>query len=126
MAEVILQNISKVYEDVDKERGRKKAVEDISFTVKDKEFMVIVGPSGCGKSTLLRMIAGLEEITEGTLTIDGQRMNELSPGDRDIAMVFQNYALYPHMTVYDNMAFGLKLRKYSKADIKERVIQTAQ
>ena len=124
MAEVILQNISKVYEDVDKERGRKKAVEDISFTVKDKEFMVIVGPSGCGKSTLLRMIAGLEEITEGTLTIDGQRMNELSPGDRDIAMVFQNYALYPHMTVYDNMAFGLKLRKYSKADIKERVIQT--
>jgi len=126
MAEVILQNISKVYEDVDKDRGRKKAVEDISLTVKDKEFMVIVGPSGCGKSTLLRMIAGLEEITEGTLTIDGKRMNDLSPGDRDIAMVFQNYALYPHMTVYDNMAFGLKLRRYSKADIKERVMQTAQ
>src|ERR1017187_94916 len=126
MAEVTLQNISKVYEDVDKERGRKKAVEDISFTVKDKEFMVIVGPSGCGKSTLLRMIAGLEEITEGTLTIDGKRMNDLSPGDRDIAMVFQNYALYPHMTVYDNMAFGLKLRKYSRKEIKERVMQTAQ
>src|SRR5665213_2584595 len=126
MAEVTLQNISKVYDDVDKERGRKKAVEDISFTVKDKEFMVIVGPSGCGKSTLLRMIAGLEEITEGTLTIDGKGMNDLSPGDRDIAMVFQNYALYPHMTVYDNMAFGLKLRKYSKKEIKERVMQTAQ
>src|SRR5665213_3549961 len=125
MAEVTLQNISKVYDDVDKERGRKKAVEDISFTVKDKEFMVIVGPSGCGKSTLLRMIAGLEEITEGTLTIDGKGMNDLSPGDRDIAMVFQNYALYPHMTVYDNMAFGLKLKNYSKKEIKERVMQTA-
>ena len=112
MAEVTLQNISKVYDDVDKERGRKKAVDDISFTVNDKEFMVIVGPSGCGKSTLLRMIAGLEEISEGSLTIDGRRMNDLSPRDRDIAMVFQNYALYPHMTVYDNMAFGLKLKKF--------------
>jgi len=126
MAEVTLQNISKVYDDVDKERGRKKAVEDISFTVKDKEFMVIVGPSGCGKSTLLRMIAGLEEISEGTLYIDGKRMNELSPRDRDIAMVFQNYALYPHMTVYDNMAFGLKLKKYSRSEIKKRVMQTAK
>ncbi len=126
MAEVTLQNISKVYDDVDKERGRKKAVDDISFTVKDKEFMVIVGPSGCGKSTLLRMIAGLEEISEGSLTIDGRRMNELSPRDRDIAMVFQNYALYPHMTVYDNMAFGLKLKKFSKKEIKERVMQTAK
>ena len=126
MAEVTLQNISKVYDDVDKERGRKKAVEDISFTVKDKEFMVIVGPSGCGKSTLLRMIAGLEEISEGTLSIDGKRMNDLSPRDRDIAMVFQNYALYPHMTVYDNMAFGLKLKKYSRSEIKERVMQTAK
>lgn len=126
MAEVTLQNISKIYDDVDKERGRKKAVEDISFTVKDKEFMVIVGPSGCGKSTLLRMIAGLEEISEGTLSIDGKRMNDLSPRDRDIAMVFQNYALYPHMTVYDNMAFGLKLKKYSRSEIKERVMQTAK
>ena len=126
MAEVILQNITKVYDDVDKERGRKKAVEDISFTVHDKEFMVIVGPSGCGKSTLLRMIAGLEEISEGTLSIDGKRINDLSPRDRDIAMVFQNYALYPHMTVYDNMAFGLKLKKISRSEIKERVMQTAK
>jgi multiple sugar transport system ATP-binding protein len=126
MAEVILQNITKVYDDVDKERGRKKAVEDISFTVNDKEFMVIVGPSGCGKSTLLRMIAGLEEISEGSLSIDGKRINDLSPRDRDIAMVFQNYALYPHMTVYDNMAFGLKLKKISRSEIKERVMQTAK
>jgi multiple sugar transport system ATP-binding protein len=126
MAQVTLQNISKVYDDVDKERGRKKAVDDISFTVNDKEFMVIVGPSGCGKSTLLRMIAGLEEISEGSLTIDGKRMNDLSPGDRDIAMVFQNYALYPHMTVYDNMAFGLKLKNFSRKEIKERVMQTAK
>ena len=126
MAEVIFQNISKVYDDVDKERGRKKAVDDISFTVHDKEFVVIVGPSGCGKSTLLRMVAGLEDISEGTLTIDGRIMNDLSPRDRDIAMVFQNYALYPHMTVYDNMAFGLKLKKYSRKEIKERVTQTAK
>ena len=126
MAEVTLQNISKVYDDADKGRGRKKAVDDISFTVHDKEFMVLVGPSGCGKSTLLRMIAGLEDISEGTLAIDGKRINDLTPRDRDIAMVFQNYALYPHMTVYDNMAFGLKLKNFSKADIKERVMQTAQ
>src|SRR6476660_8289981 len=126
MAEVTLQNILKVYDDVDKKRGRKKAIDDVSFTVKDKEFMVIVGPSGCGKSTLLRMIAGLEDISEGTLAIDGKRINDLSPRDRDIAMVFQNYALYPHMTVYDNMAFGLKLKKFSRSEIKERVIQTAK
>ena len=126
MAEVTLQNISKIYEDVDQMRGRKKAVNDISFTVKDKEFMVLVGPSGCGKSTLLRMIAGLEDISEGTLAIDGKRINDLSPKDRDIAMVFQNYALYPHMTVYDNMAFGLKIKNFSKSEIKERVMQTAQ
>ena len=126
MAEVVLTNISKIYDDVDKERGRKKAVDDISFTVNDKEFMVLVGPSGCGKSTLLRMIAGLEDISEGELLIDGKRMNELSPRDRDIAMVFQNYALYPHMTVYDNMAFGLKLKNFSKTEIKKRVMETAQ
>ena len=126
MAEVTLQKISKVYDDIDKQRGRKKAIEDISFTVHDKEFMVIVGPSGCGKSTLLRMIAGLEDISEGTLAIDGKRMNDLSPRDRDIAMVFQNYALYPHMTVYDNMAFGLKLKKFGRAEIKERVMQAAK
>src|SRR6476620_5687002 len=125
MAEVTLENISKIYDDRDTKRGRKKAIEDISFTVMDKEFMVLVGPSGCGKSTLLRMIAGLEDISEGSLSIDGKRVNDLSPRDRDIAMVFQNYALYPHMTVYDNMAFGLKLKNYSKSEIKERVMQTA-
>lgn len=125
MAEVKLEHISKVYDENKKSPG-KKAVNDISFTVHDKEFMVIVGPSGCGKSTLLRMIAGLEDISDGTLSIDGQRMNEKSPKERDIAMVFQNYALYPHMTVYDNMAFGLKLKNYNKKDIKERVTQTAK
>lgn len=125
MAEVTLEHISKIYDDRDTKRGRKKAIEDISFNVLDKEFMVLVGPSGCGKSTLLRMIAGLEEISEGVLSIDGKRVNELSPRDRDIAMVFQNYALYPHMTVYDNMAFGLKLKNYAKSEIKERVMQTA-
>jgi multiple sugar transport system ATP-binding protein len=126
MAEVALQNIVKVYEGADKKRGQKVAVNDVSFTVKDKEFMVIVGPSGCGKSTLLRMIAGLEDISSGTLSIDGQRINDISPRDRDIAMVFQNYALYPHMTVYDNLAFGLKLKKYKKAEINERVMQAAK
>ena len=126
MAEVTLENISKAYLDNKKGIARPKAIDDVSFDVQDKEFMVIVGPSGCGKSTLLRMIAGLEEIDGGTLSIDGKRMNELSPRDRDIAMVFQNYALYPHMTVYDNMAFGLKLKHCSKSEIKERVMQTAQ
>ncbi|MGN6531120.1 MAG: ABC transporter ATP-binding protein [Ginsengibacter sp.] len=126
MATVNLQNISKVYGNSDKKPGEKKAVNNVSFTVNDKELMVIVGPSGCGKSTLLRMIAGLEEISEGTLLIDGKRMNELSPRDRDIAMVFQNYALYPHMTVYENMAFGLRLKNISKKEIKERVMQTAK
>lgn len=125
MAELTLQNISKIYKAEGKEKSNKKAVNNISFTVRDKEFLVMVGPSGCGKSTLLRMIAGLEEISEGTLAIDGKRMNELSPRERDIAMVFQNYALYPHMTVYDNMAFGLRLKNYSKTEIKERVMQTA-
>jgi multiple sugar transport system ATP-binding protein len=126
MAELILQHISKIYPDSEKGKGRKKAVDDISFTVYDKEFMVLVGPSGCGKSTLLRMIAGLEEISEGNLLIDGNRMNERSPRQRDIAMVFQNYALYPHMTVYDNMAFGLKLQNFSKSEIRKRVMETAQ
>lgn len=126
MAEVSLQHISKIYPGTKKKAPLFKAIDDISFTVADKEFMVIVGPSGCGKSTLLRMIAGLEEIGEGTLCIDGKKINDLSPKDRDIAMVFQNYALYPHMTVYDNMAFGLKLKRYSKKEIRERVMQTAQ
>ena len=101
------------------------AVEDFSIDIKDKEFIVFVGPSGCGKSTTLRMVAGLEEITEGTLSIDGEVVNDKSPKDRDIAMVFQNYALYPHMTVYENMAFGLKLRKYKKDDIDKRVREAA-
>jgi len=121
-----LEHISKTYSPEKRKAATSKAVDDISFTVHDKEFMVIVGPSGCGKSTLLRMIAGLEEIGEGNLTIDGKRMNDLDPRDRDIAMVFQNYALYPHMTVYDNMAFGLKLKHFSKTEIKERVMQTAR
>jgi multiple sugar transport system ATP-binding protein len=101
------------------------SVEDFNLDVKDKEFIVFVGPSGCGKSTTLRMIAGLEDITEGDFTIDGKLMNDVAPKDRDIAMVFQNYALYPHMTVFDNMAFGLKLRKYKKEDIKKRVEEAA-
>lgn len=120
MAELILKNIYKAYEnDV-------TAVKDFNLHVKDKEFIVFVGPSGCGKSTTLRMIAGLEEITKGDFYIDGKRMNDVAPKDRDIAMVFQNYALYPHMTVYDNMAFGLKLRKYSKAEIDQRVKHAAK
>lgn len=126
MAEVSLQNVSKTYRDLDRRRGAKKAIDDISFTVHDKEFMVFVGPSGCGKSTLLRMIAGLEDISAGTVAIDGIRVNEITPRNRDIAMVFQNYALYPHMTVYDNLAFGLKLKKINKKEIKKRVIETAE
>jgi multiple sugar transport system ATP-binding protein len=121
MAEVVLKNVSKIYE-----TGHAPAVNDVSFEIQDKEFVVLVGPSGCGKSTTLRMIAGLEEITSGDLYIDGRRVNDVSPKDRDIAMVFQNYALYPHMTVYENMAFGLKLRKFKKADIRERVNDAAR
>ena len=120
MATVELKNVSKVYE------GDVHAVNDANITIQDKEFVVLVGPSGCGKSTTLRMIAGLEEITSGELYIDGKLMNDVAPKDRDIAMVFQNYALYPHMTVYDNMAFGLKIRKYPKAEIDARVHEAAQ
>ncbi|MEO7427178.1 MAG: ATP-binding cassette domain-containing protein, partial [Fibrobacteria bacterium] len=120
MAEVSLKNIHKVYD------GGVVAVKDLSFEVRDKEFLVLVGPSGCGKSTLLRMIAGLEEISSGELLIDGKRCNDVAPKDRDIAMVFQNYALYPHMTVEENLAFGLKLRKFPKADIKQRVGEAAE
>ncbi len=120
MAEVILKNVNKVYE------GGNVAARDINIEVKDKEFVVLVGPSGCGKSTTLRMIAGLEEISSGDLFIDDKRVNDISPKDRDIAMVFQNYALYPHMTVYDNMAFGLKLRKFNKEEIKNRVNEAAK
>ena len=119
MAEVILKNIRKVY---DKEVV---AVDDANIEIKDKEFVVLVGPSGCGKSTTLRMIAGLEEITAGEISIDGTIVNDVPPKDRDIAMVFQNYALYPHMSVYQNMAFGLKLRKYPKDEIEARVQEAA-
>ena len=120
MAEVILKDVTKVYE------GENIAAKDINIEVKDREFVVLVGPSGCGKSTTLRMIAGLEEITSGDLLIEGKRVNDVSPKDRDIAMVFQNYALYPHMTVFENMAFGLKLRKFPKEEIKSRVNEAAR
>lgn len=120
MAEVVLKNVSKVYE------GGNVAAKDVNIEVKDREFVVLVGPSGCGKSTTLRMVAGLEEITSGDLYIDGKRVNDVSPKDRDIAMVFQNYALYPHMSVFENMAFGLKLRKFPKEEIKQRVNDAAK
>ncbi|MBX2975875.1 MAG: sn-glycerol-3-phosphate ABC transporter ATP-binding protein UgpC [Ignavibacteriaceae bacterium] len=120
MAEVKLVNVNKIYE------GGNTAVRDVSFEIKDKEFVVLVGPSGCGKSTTLRMVAGLEEISTGELYIDNKLVNDVSPKDRDIAMVFQNYALYPHMTVYENMAFGLKLRKFSKEEINKRVMEAAK
>lgn len=120
MAEVKLENVSKMYD------GNIAAVNDVTFTVNDKEFVVLVGPSGCGKSTALRMIAGLEEISKGTISIEGKVVNDVAPKDRDIAMVFQNYALYPHMTVFENLAFGLKMRKYSKPDIQQRVTQAAE
>ena len=120
MAEVFLEHVYKVYE------GKVEAVRDFCLDIKDREFMVFVGPSGCGKSTTLRMIAGLEEITKGEVRIGDRVVNDVAPKDRDIAMVFQNYALYPHMTVYDNMAFGLKLRKYSKEEINNRVMEAAK
>ncbi|MFT9816778.1 ABC transporter ATP-binding protein [Lysinibacillus sp. NPDC056185] len=119
MEKIILKNIIKTYD------GGVTAVSDFNLAVQDREFIALVGPSGCGKSTTLRMIAGLEEISSGDFLIDGKKMNNVPSKDRDIAMVFQNYALYPHMTVYDNMAFGLKLRKFSKQEIKERVHNAA-
>ncbi|MHC5249775.1 ABC transporter ATP-binding protein [Enterococcus sp. HY326] len=121
MVDINLKHVYKKYDNAEN-----YSVTDFNLDIKDKEFIVFVGPSGCGKSTTLRMIAGLEDITEGDLVIDGTVMNDVAPKDRDIAMVFQNYALYPHMTVYDNMAFGLKLRKYDKADIKKRVENAAE
>jgi multiple sugar transport system ATP-binding protein len=123
MANVIIEQLVKTYPD--KTGPGVTAVKGISLTVEDREFMVFVGPSGCGKSTTLRMIAGLEDITGGTVAIDGRVVNEVLPKDRDIAMVFQNYALYPHMSVYQNMAFGLKLRKFPKAEIDARVREAA-
>ena len=119
MSAVELRDVSKVYE------NNVIAVRKANLKIEDKEFFVLVGPSGCGKSTILRMIAGLEEITEGEILIDGKVVNDVPPKHRDIAMVFQNYALYPHMSVYENMAFGLKLRKIPKDDIKDRVTNAA-
>jgi multiple sugar transport system ATP-binding protein len=120
MASVRLENVKKVF------HGGVVAVRDVNIDVGDKEIVVLVGPSGCGKTTTLRMIAGLEEPTEGSIYIGDELVNDVAPKDRDIAMVFQNYALYPHMTVFDNMAFGLKLRKYPKQEIKTRVHEAAQ
>jgi len=123
MAKVNLTNVYKIYKG---EKGKDvTAVKDFNLEIEDREFVVFVGPSGCGKSTTLRMIAGLEEISKGEIAIDGRVVNDVPPKDRDIAMVFQNYALYPHMTVYDNLAFGLKLRKYPKAEIDARVKDAA-
>ena len=150
MSEVTLKNVKKIYPFISGEGKKKKkkkkgedaepekksnlqitdkgvvAVQEFNLDIKDKEFIVLVGPSGCGKSTTLRMIAGLEEISEGELYIDGKLMNDVAPKDRDIAMVFQNYALYPHMTVYENMAFSLKLKKYPKAEIDRIVRESAE
>ena len=148
MANVQLKNIKKVYPFVsgEEKKAKKKknddapkkkvnlqitdegvvAVQEFSLDIADKEFVVLVGPSGCGKSTTLRMVAGLEEITDGELYIDGKLMNDVAPKDRDIAMVFQNYALYPHMTVFENMAFSLKLQKVPKDEIERRVREAAQ
>ncbi len=120
MARVRCQNVTKVYP------GNVLAVKNLTMEVKDREFVVLVGPSGCGKSTTLRMIAGLEEITDGEIYIGDRLVNDVAPKDREIAMVFQNYALYPHMSVYKNMAFGLKLRKFPKAEIDTRVREAAE
>lgn len=120
MADISLKQIYKIYD------GDVQAVSDFNLDIKDKEFIVFVGPSGCGKSTTLRMIAGLEDISKGELYIGDRLVNDVAPKDRDIAMVFQNYALYPHMNVYDNMAFGLKLRKFKKEEIDRRVNEAAR
>jgi len=123
LAQVVLDNIRKVYKG---DTGDVVAVKDFDLEIRDREFVVLVGPSGCGKTTTLRMIAGLEEITEGTITIGDRVVNTVPSKDRDIAMVFQNYALYPHMTVYKNMAFGLRLRRYPKTEIEARVQDAAR
>src|SRR6186713_1133361 len=119
MGQVVLKGINKFYDSV-------HAVKDVNLQIRDKEFVVFVGPSGCGKTTTLRMVAGLEAITSGEIVIGDTVVNELPPMDRDIAMVFQNYALYPHMSVYDNMAFGLKMRKFDKPEIAKRVREAAE
>lgn len=123
MAKVSFQGVFKVYKG---EKGKEvTAVNDFNLEVNDREFVVFVGPSGCGKSTTLRMVAGLEEISKGDVHIGDRRVNDIAPKDRDIAMVFQNYALYPHLSVYENLAFGLKMRKFPKAEIKKRVEEAA-
>jgi multiple sugar transport system ATP-binding protein len=120
MAKLLLEDVTKIYDrDI-------YAAKNISFDVAPQEFTVLVGPSGCGKTTTLRLIAGLEELTSGSIYIEGQLVNDMSPKDRDVAMVFQNYALYPHMNVHDNMAFGLRMRKYPRGEIQRRVVQTAE
>jgi multiple sugar transport system ATP-binding protein len=119
MARVAMRSLNKNYDEV-------RAVIDVNLDIRDQEFVVLVGPSGCGKTTTLRMVAGLESITSGHISIDEKIVNELPPMDRDIAMVFQNYALYPHMSVYDNMAFGLKMRKFDKPEIAKRVQEAAE
>ena len=119
MSNVILKNVTKIYD-------KKKVIDNIDLTINDKEFIVLVGASGCGKSTLLRMIAGLEEITDGEIFIGDKKVNDVQPKDRDIAFVFQSYALYPHMTVRENIAFGLKMRKVEKAEIEKKVQEAAK
>src|SRR6266568_4059888 len=119
MARVLLKDLNKKYDEV-------HAVKNVNLEIRDREFVVLVGPSGCGKTTTLRMVAGLEEISSGEISIDGRVVNDLAPMDRDIAMVFQNYALYPHMSVYDNMAFGLRMRKFDKTEIAKRVRDAAE
>ena len=120
MSSVSMKNICKKYP------NGFEAVKDFNLEIADQEFIIFVGPSGCGKSTTLRMVAGLEDISSGDLVIDGKRVNDVEPKDRDIAMVFQNYALYPHMTVYDNIAFGLKMRKVPKDEIDKKVKEAAK
>lgn len=120
MSSVVLKHLTKSYD------GKKKVIDNIDLEIKDKEFVVLVGSSGCGKSTILRLIAGLEDITSGEIMIDDKVVNNIHPKDRDIAFVFQSYALYPHMSVYDNIAFGLKMRGYKKDVIKEKVLETAK
>ena len=119
MADISIENLNKSY-------GKTQVIRDFSLNIKSQSFTTLVGPSGCGKSTLLRMIAGLESITSGNISIDGRLVNDLSPKERNIAMVFQSYALYPHMTVFDNMAFGLKLEKRPKEEIQDRVQEAAK
>src|SRR3989442_3003842 len=119
MADILLQSVSKIFPD------GTRAVSSVDLEVPDGELMVLVGPSGCGKSTLLRMVAGLEDITEGTIWIGEREVNDLDPGERDVAMVFQNYALYPHMSVYQNMALSLKIRKVERREMDRRVREAA-